>query len=233
MAMQWEFDPTNQKPELSEESQGLKPWGESIRDYKPVANTKWRFGLPNYSRVNQLYFEGRSKKHAANSLEAVVEKVVKNWEVETHHISDVNQWQTVDVSKLTVQLNGNPAVNAQFMCDVGPYNMLIGQTKEYSGKDHTFVSANTVFSEAFNKGFAFEVLEVLSGPPNVVFKWRHWGPFSGSFTDSKGDKHVGKGEEINVIGMCIAKVNASLVIEALDVYYDPRDLLKPLTLGKL
>lgn len=76
---------------LSEESQGTVE--ETIRDYEPAPGTPWRFGLPNYAVVNKAYFEHRSKRHAAGSLEAVVEKLVKNWEVESHHISDIKFWK--------------------------------------------------------------------------------------------------------------------------------------------
>lgn len=47
-----------------------------------------RFGKPNYERVNKLYFQYRTKMHAEGSLESVVNKLVKNWEVESHHISN-------------------------------------------------------------------------------------------------------------------------------------------------
>ena len=43
-----------------------------IRDYDPINGVEWRFGKPNYTRVNKLYFENRSKKHAEGSLEAIV-----------------------------------------------------------------------------------------------------------------------------------------------------------------
>ena len=33
-----------------------------------------------------------------DSIEALVQRVVKNWEVESHHISDVNQWKTMETS---------------------------------------------------------------------------------------------------------------------------------------
>jgi len=33
---------------------------------------------------------------------------------------------------------------------------------------------------------------------------------------------------VNVYGLCIAKVTDKLIIESLDVYYNPNDLLKPL-----
>jgi len=227
MALMHELDPTVNTGALSDESKGIA-WGEIIRDYDPAADTKWRFGKPNYARVNAAYFKYRAKKHKEGSLESVVSKVVKNWEVESHHISDVNQWKTMDVSSFTVSVNGGQTANAQYMAEEGPYNLLLGETAMYSAKYNTFASSNTLWSSAFPNGFAWEVLDVLAGPPTVTFKWRHFGEFTGTFVDKDGTQHKGDGELINVIGLCIAKVTDSLQITHLDVYYNPDDLIKPL-----
>ena len=70
---------------LSDISKGQD--GEIIRDYEPVEGVEWRFGSPpDYATVNAAYFEGRTKVHPPGSLESVVQKAVKNWEVESHHI---------------------------------------------------------------------------------------------------------------------------------------------------
>eukprot|EP00440_Ansanella_granifera_P043359 gb/GFBE01047000.1/.p1 GENE.gb/GFBE01047000.1/~~gb/GFBE01047000.1/.p1 ORF type:complete len:262 (+),score=90.24 gb/GFBE01047000.1/:1-786(+) len=227
MALAHELNPKDNKGNLSEESSG-KPFGEIIRDYQPLPDTIWRFGKPNYARVNKTYFQHRSMMHQEGSLEAVVSKLVKNWEVESHHIAEIHQWQTMDISKFKAAVNGGCPCNAQFMADVGPYNMLLGETKDYSGAGHTFATSNQVFSSTLPEGFAFEVLEVFSPPPNVLFKWRHFGPYTGIFTDKNGKQYKGNGEMFNLIGMCLAKVNEKLVIEMLDIYYNPEDMIKPL-----
>jgi len=161
-------------------------------------------------------------------LEAVVTKVVKNWEVESHHIADPAQWNTMDVSKFKGSVNGGEAANAQALADVGPYNFLLGKCPGYDGTKQTFESANTIFSEAFTEGFAFEVLEVFSGPPSVSFKWRHFGKYSGQYVDDKGQVHMGDNKIMELFGLCIAKVNSSLVIEELQVFYEPKDMIAPL-----
>lgn len=227
MARPQDMDASIKTGDLSDESKGIKN-GELIRDYTPVAGVQWRFGKPNYARVNQTYFTHRSKKHASNSLEAIVSKVVKNWEVESHHIADPAQWNTMDVSKFQGSVNGGAAANAQALADVGPYNFLLGKCPGYDGTKQTFESANMIFSEAFTEGFAWECTEVFSGPPSVAFKWRHFGPFSGKYTDDKGVVHQGDGKLMELFGLCIAKVNASLVIEELQVFYEPKDMIAPL-----
>ena len=40
-----------------------------LRDYVVEPNTAWRFGLPDYTRVNKAYYEGRSKIHAGIKFE--------------------------------------------------------------------------------------------------------------------------------------------------------------------
>jgi len=66
-----------------------------------------------------------------------------------------------------------------------------------------------------SEGFAFEVLEVFSGPPNVSFTWRHFGRMSGPF---KGCPAHGK--MVNLVGHCVARVNKDLIIEELSVHFD-------------
>ena len=67
-------------------SQGLV-FGELIRDYEPAAGSVWRYGKPDYARVNKTYFNHRSMAHHEGSLEALVQKIVKNWQVEADHIA--------------------------------------------------------------------------------------------------------------------------------------------------
>ena len=77
MALAHELDKSVETGSLSDESKGIT-FGEVIRDYEPLPDTKWRFGKPNYARVNKFYFENRMLKHKEGSLEAVVSNIVKN-----------------------------------------------------------------------------------------------------------------------------------------------------------
>ena len=67
----------------------------------------------------------------------------------------------------------------------------------------SFDDSHDLFRGAFTLGFPWEVLKVVadfiisiiitmntmmkvfSGPPNVVFTWRHWGHLEGSFQDNQ------------------------------------------------
>lgn len=227
MALAHELNPEETTGVLSDESKGV-PWGETIRDYDPLPDTIWRFGKPNYAKVNAAYFKNRSKAHEAGTLESVVNKLVKNWEVESHHVADVKQWKTMETSGFKISLNGGPKVDAETMAHEGPYNLLVGETPEYAAQLNTFLDSNKIWSKTFPDGFAWECLEVLSGPPTVTFKWRHFGEFTGEFVDKDGITHKGTGELVSFIGICIATVTEALQITGLDIYYNPQDLITPL-----
>ncbi|CAM9423273.1 unnamed protein product [Ascophyllum nodosum] len=159
---------------LSDISKGQD--GEIIRDYEPVEGVEWRFGSPpDYATVNAAYFEGRTKVHPPGSLESVVQKAVKNWEVESHHIENPQQWKTMKVDEFVAHSNTlRCPYSAERMAKEGPYNMLLGDVgeKEYMGSKETYNSANDKFKEAFPKGFAWKY-EVFSGPPSISCTWRH------------------------------------------------------------
>lgn len=60
---------------------------------------------------------------------------------------------------------------------MGNYNELfqgIDDDTLYSSSDHALESSHNLFRSAFTSGFPWELLEVLAGPPKVVFSWRHW-----------------------------------------------------------
>jgi len=213
---------------LSAESQGSTQ-GELIRDYEPAQGSSWRFGKPDYAKVNKTYFKHRTMAHQEGSLEALVQKVLKNWQVEADNIADVHKWKTMDSTKFKLAVNGGCPCNAQLLSDVGAPNILVSETLDYSGSSNSFEASQKIFSDAFPDGFAWEVLEVYAGPPNLLFKWRHFGKFSGTYQDKHGKKHKGNGEMLNLIGMCLAKVNEKLIIESLDVYYNPEEMTRPLT----
>ncbi|KAB1216471.1 Pathogen-related protein [Morella rubra] len=116
---------------------------------------------------------------------------------------------------------------------LGTYNALLKNTlpKEfqyYKADEETFESSHDVFRSAFPRGFAWEVLSVYSGPPEIAFKYRHWGFFEGPF---KG--HAPTGEMVQFTGLATLKVDESLRAEEVEVYYDPAELFGGLLKGPL
>jgi hypothetical protein len=206
---------------LSDVSKGQD--GEIIRNYCPFEGIKWRHGaLPDYSTVNKLYFAERTKKHPAGSLAEIVQNLVKNWEIEQHNISDTSMWQTMDTSKLKIFINGKGGYSASDLSLVGPYNAMIGDSHPgYEASKEDFLSAEKLFKDAMPRGFAWEVLEVFSGPPNVSFTWRHWGYFEGPYKE-----HQPTGKLVEIFGHTIARVNDKLQIEELSLFFDPGELIR-------
>jgi len=231
MALWSEMQAAPKTGELMGDSTG-EQFGEIVRDYAPKPGVSWRFGRPNYARVNKTYFENRTKKHPEGSLESVVSKVVKNWEVDSHHVLKPSDWKTMNIDNFKISVNGGPKASAQTMADVGPYVALLGDIPNiFYASQNTFASTNKIFSEVFPEGFAWECLEVYQGPPKVTFKWRHFGKFTGKWVAPDGTEYKGTGEMINVEGIVIATVDDNLMIDELEVYYNPLDQILPLLKG--
>lgn len=112
--------------------------------------------------------------HAAGSLPQLVENLVKNWEVEASFKPRLEDWRTIDHDNYTFAINGGPPQSAEHMLKVGTYNAIIAPNEYYSPVNSDFASSHKTFKRMMPT-FAWEVLEVYSGPPTVAFKWRHWG----------------------------------------------------------
>ena len=188
--------------------------GIVFRDYQNPG-VIWRNGkAPDYSIVDKAYLEGRKTILKADSLELAVTKVVKNWEIESHHVADPNQWKTMDITKFKAYSNSlNNFVDAKTYAETGSYRVLLGKCPHFDSAKETFDSANENFNNAFSEGFAWEVLEVHSGPPNVSFTWRHWGKHVGDYKSTKGKIFKATNKIIEFQGHCLSRVNSDLVIE--------------------
>ena len=124
-----------------------------------------------------------------------------------------------------IKVNDGKILGAKEYMKKGSYTPLLqGVSKElYNSENHTFESSKVLFCSAFTEGFAWEVLEVFSGPPKVALTWRHWGRFSGEYKGRKGN-----GEIIEMYGFVIATVNEELQLTSADVYFRPEGLLEVL-----
>eukprot|EP00929_Paragymnodinium_shiwhaense_P017481 TRINITY_DN1267_c0_g1_i1.p1 TRINITY_DN1267_c0_g1~~TRINITY_DN1267_c0_g1_i1.p1 ORF type:complete len:259 (+),score=46.78 TRINITY_DN1267_c0_g1_i1:115-891(+) len=232
MALWSEMQAAPKTRDLKGDSTG-EAFGEIVRDYKIKEGVSWRFGQPNYARVNMTYFEHRTRKHPEGSLEAVVSKVVKNWEVDSHHVLQPSDWKTMNIDKFKISVNGGPKASAQAMADMGPYILLLGDIPGiFYSSQNTFASTDKIFSEVFPDGFAWECLGVYQGPPRVTFKWRHFGKFTGKWVTPNGTEYKGTGEMVNLEGLCVATVDDNLMINELEVYYNPLDQILPLLKGQ-
>lgn len=210
------------------ESSKLPLW---VQDRETVIasepDVEWREGHhPDYSQTNKFLKEGSLYHHPEGSLEAITQNLVRTFEMEASYKSNPQQWLSIVADKFRMQTNGGPTYMAQDIAERGTYNLFLGDTEHYRSSDESLDSSVEVFHQAFPDGFLWEVVEVLSGPPNVTFKWRHWGTFSGAFKD-----RASTGETIEVIGVSVARVTEDLKVVTLEHYFDNSQFLKKLSSG--
>ncbi|KAF6261999.1 pathogen-related protein [Scenedesmus sp. NREL 46B-D3] len=184
----------------------------------------WRNGKPDYTVVNQAYLAGKTRNWVAGSLGAVVESVVKTLEMEISHKTRPEYIKTF-TPNFRYSQNGGAAIDTAELIQRGSYNVLINDAS-YISQNFNFEDSHDAFKEAFPGGFAWECLDVLAGPPNVTFKWRHWGQFTGAYAG-----HEPTGETIEMYGMAIATMTDKLQVERLEIFYDPTPFLDSLAKG--
>ena len=178
-----------------------------------------------FTRPDRGDFQGKSKNHKVGSLEIAVENLVKKWEMEITHLPNTKDWTTVEVDKFCVQVNGGQGISGEEAARVGSYNWILKSASKdlYDAQAHTFESSHKLFRNTFVGGFAWEVLEVFSGPPKVAFTWRHWGVFNGEYNGSKGQNEV-----LELYGFTIASVSESMKIIKVEVYSKFNEFLRTL-----
>ncbi|KAF7822621.1 pathogen-related protein [Senna tora] len=194
--------------------------------------TMWRHGSPpTYDDVNQLFEQGRTKVWEEGSLEETVQNAIKSWEMELSHKIRLQDFKTLNPEKFKLFVNGREGLSAEETLRMGSYNALLKSSlpekhKYYNSEEESFESSHEAFRSAFPRGFAWEVIKVYTGPPEIAFKFRHWGFFEGSF---KG--HHPTGNMVQFFGLGTLKVDQSLKVEEVEVYYDPAELLGGLLSG--
>jgi hypothetical protein len=112
---------------------------------------------------------------------------------------------------------------------VGTYNAIIPPNAFYSPAYSTFASSHKTFKRMMPV-FAWEVLEVYSGPPTVAFRWRHWGVMKNDYVgiNDAGEKVTAKahGREISIEGVTVANVNSNVQLQAVRTWFDPLDMFR-------
>lgn len=124
---------------------------------------------------------GKTTNHEAGSLPSLVQNLVKNWEVEASFKTQLKDWRTIDQDVYSFSLNGGPRQSGEHMLKVGTYNALLPASEYYDPDQNDFEDSHKSFKRMMPT-FAWEVLEVYSGPPVVAFKWRHWGEMRSAYT---------------------------------------------------
>ncbi|WMV26651.1 hypothetical protein MTR67_020036 [Solanum verrucosum] len=211
--------------------------GNKFRDYlsdEELKNTKWRNGPPSYDVVDKLFEQERTNVWAEGSVEEKVQRLLKTWEMEIVHKADPNELKTMDPNKFTISINGRkgltPAESAKLG---GSYNIFLQTSlpenvRLYNPDDETFESSQNLFRSIFLRGFAIEILHVYSGPPGIVYRFRHWGYMDGPF---KGHAPTGQLIELFGIGTFELDKESNKIIKA-EMFFDRGELLGGLVKGE-
>lgn len=190
---------------------------------------EWRHSKPNYNLANLAFMMGKCKKHVENSLEMIVQNAVKTWEMEASHKVNTDQWQTIVHEKYSVQANNKKIFKLEEAAARGNYNVLLDHVDSeiYDAKNESFESSHQMFQEAFEGVFPWEVIEVFTGPPDIVFSWRHWSEFVGKYEGNSGDGRV-----VNMNGFAQITVNENLKVEKIKAFYRPEKFIQELKDGE-
>jgi len=190
----------------------------------------WRYGqAPDYSNTRKVFEETKSRTHAATSLPSLVQNLVKNWEVEASFKPTLSDWRTIDHANYSFAINGGPAQTAEHMLEVGTYNAIVCPNEYYSPEHSDFATSHKTFKRMMPT-FAWEVLEVYSGPPQVAFRWRHWGVMERDYVgfNDKGEKVTAKahGGTIDIQGVTVATVDDKVRLRKVETWFDPMEMFR-------
>ncbi|KAJ7597759.1 hypothetical protein C8J56DRAFT_327948 [Mycena floridula] len=214
----------------SDNSAGLPDYVVDPNAVLKDTSARWRFQkVPDYDKTRQMYQATKTMTHKPQSVEAIVENLVKNWEIEASYKTSFADWRTVDQKKYTFSVNGGPPQSGEHMLKVGTYNALIAPSEYYSPEHADFSSSHITFKRMMPT-FAWEVLEVYSGPPKVSFRWRHWGEMKNDYVgyNNKGEKVRSKahGGILEIQGVTVAVVNDKLQLQEVETFFDPLDMFR-------
>ncbi|KAI1415435.1 hypothetical protein F5Y13DRAFT_156005 [Hypoxylon sp. FL1857] len=184
---------------------------------------------PDYTKTRKFYSETKKCNHQAGSLPELVENLVKNWEIEASFKRRLSDWRTIDPETFTFSVNNLEPCSAEHMLRVGTYNAIIAPCEYYDPNGSDFAASHKTFKRMM-PAFAWEVLEVYSGPPVVSFKWRHWGEMKNDYVGRNrvGDKVTVKanGQLIDIQGVTVARLNGNFQITELKTYFDSNEMFR-------
>ncbi|KAF2762417.1 hypothetical protein EJ05DRAFT_725 [Pseudovirgaria hyperparasitica] len=194
------------------------------------ADARWRYGrAPDYTKTRKVFTETKKMNHTAGSLPALIEALVKNWEIEASFKTSLADWRTIDRPNYSFAINGGPPQSGEHMLAVGTYNAIIAPNEFYSPAASDFASSHKTFKRMMPT-FAWEVVEVYAGPPQVAFRWRHWGVMRNDYVgfNDKGQKVTAKahGGTIDIEGVTVATVDELLRLRKVETWFDPLDMFR-------
>ena len=172
----------------------------------------------------------KTANHEPGSLPDLVQNLVKNWEIEASFKQDLSQWRTINPDEYSFSINGRPPLSGADMVRLGTYNAIIQPGNEfYSPENSDFSQSHKTFKRMMPT-FAWEVLDVIGGPPVVGIKWRHWGVMKDDYVgfNDKGEKVTAKahGGSIELKGTTWAWVDDQVRVKKLETWFDPVEMFR-------
>jgi len=187
----------------------------------------WRYvEEPDYTRQDRSFAKESTFNFPEGSLEAIVHNLVRNLDVETSYKKDPGQWLTIANERFKLKSNNGSVYTAKDLAERGTYNILIEKNEHYDPNKETYESGSAIFHTAFPNGFLWELIEILSPPPKITFKWRHWGTFSGNYKNIPPT-----GERIEIVGISVAEITEDYKLVAVEHFFDNSKFLTQLTKG--
>lgn len=112
---------------------------------------------------------------------------------------------------------------------------MISPNKYYGPQFSEFEESHETFRKMM-PNFAFEVLEVYSGPPTVACKWRHWGWMKGDYVGKNEDGDTvtirAHGKALDIQGITVAKMDDQLRVTSLETFFDAKDMFEQMMPSK-
>jgi len=126
-----------------------------------------------------------------------------------------------------VSCNGRPFVEGEQAKNMGNYGWLLDGCPAWNSKTMDFDASHKLFRDAFDTGFPWELIAVFSGPPFIVFSWRHWAKFTGVYNcPVRGEANEGKGQLVELFGLGRVEVDKDLKICSIEIFYKPDEFLE-------
>ncbi|KAL8926694.1 MAG: hypothetical protein Q9208_002768 [Pyrenodesmia sp. 3 TL-2023] len=133
----------------------------------------------------------------------------KNSKIEASSQPHLSHCRTIDHTTYTFAINGGASKTAANMLKIGTYNAIITEPNAYySPRTSDFVSSHKAFKRMMPT-FAWEVLEVYSGPPRQKQQ------------DHLPPKTQKSGQPINTQAVTVTNLNPQYQIEKLETWFDP------------
>ncbi|KAF6141015.1 hypothetical protein GIB67_001904 [Kingdonia uniflora] len=109
----------------------------------------------------------------------------------------------------------------QDIMKLGGYNVLLQTSLPehlggYNPSTETTESSHSLFTGTFPHGFAIEIIQVYSGPPTIMYKFRHWAYMEGPF---KGRAPTGEKVQFHWIGTF--QVDDTMKVEKVELFLRP------------